>query len=81
MLTSFVQMIINGIAGLGSMLDALPLSPFALANAVPVDAQILAFISLLVPFEQIISLLQAWLLAIGGWYVAKKPLRWAKVIQ
>ena len=81
MLTSLIQLLIDGLAGLASLANSLPGSPFYNISAVTLDNQLLAFIAWIIPFEAIISLLSSWGVAIGLWYVVKMPMRWAKLIQ
>jgi len=81
MLTELVQGIIDGLGNVTDAAEVLPLSPFYQIQAVAVDNEILAFISWLVPFEAIIPLMYSWLAAISVWYLAKKALRWARLIQ
>jgi len=81
MLTNLIQRIIDGMANLGSAVDRLPVSPFQSIEQLAIDHQILSFAAWLIPFPQIIALLQAWIAAIAVWYVAKTALRWAKIIQ
>jgi len=81
MLTLFIQLIINGLGGLVNAAEVLPTSPFANAQAVTLDNELLAMLAWFVPFPQIIAVLQAWVIAIGTWYLAMKGMRWMKLIQ
>ena len=81
MLTDLVQAIINGLGTLTNVVYALPVSPFVHVNAVVLDNEILGMIAWFIPFGPIIGLLQGWLIAIAVWYMAKKGLRWMKMIQ
>ena len=81
MLTDLLQSFINGVSNIGNVADMLPGSPFNSINAVKLDNQILASIAWFIPFNEMIALLNAWLAAIVVWYLAKKALRWMKMIQ
>jgi hypothetical protein len=73
------------IEGLGNLLQGaasiLPTSPFQSLLQVAVDTKIIGMLSWVVPFPQIIALLQAWITAVALWYAAVKVLRWAKQIS
>ena len=72
----------DGVAWLGDVaFDLLPLSPFIHFNRIAIDNAVLGGIAWLVPLAEIIALLQAWLVAIATWYIAKIGLRWIKMIQ
>ena len=64
-----------------AFIDLLPRCPFLYLQEIPIDSELLAFVSWVIPFPQIIALLQAWTVAIGVWYVVKVGLRWAKAIR
>lgn len=81
MLTKFFQAIINGLGVASNIFDLLPLSPFLKLNAVAIDREYLQFISWIIPFPEIISLLEGWLVCIAIWYVSQKLLRWIKQIE
>lgn len=82
MLTDLFQVVIDGVSSVGGgVADMLPTSPFRNIRAVTVSNEILANIAWLVPFNEIIALLSAWLSAIVIWYISKKALRWMKIIQ
>jgi len=82
MLTKFVQAIIDGLASACSaVVGSLPKSPFESLSQLPIDNNILAFVAWLVPFPQIVSLLEAWVVCVGVYYVASIIMRWVKVIE
>jgi hypothetical protein len=81
MLTDIGQSFINGVGGFGDAIGYLFLSPFERITNVISDTQVLQMLNWVLPMAEIIAILQAWLLAIGGWYVAKVGLRWLKVIS
>jgi hypothetical protein len=73
---------INGLARVGdAFLDMLPLCPFYRVQEITLTNEILSWLSWFIPFDAIIGLLNAWLAAIVIWYIAKKGLRWAKIIS
>ena len=78
MLTNFVDALVR--AGNG-LLDILPLCPFHRMQEVQLSNEMLGWMSWFIPFDAIIALLNAWLAAIAIWYMAKKGLRWAKIIS
>lgn len=63
------------------IIEALPISPFKSLHAVTIDNDILAFIAWLVPFPEIVSLLETWGVCIGIYYVWMVIARWAKMIE
>ena len=82
MLTNLIQSIID----LGSAaMSMLPLCPFwAMQNSINnivVSSEVLSFLSWFVPFEAILTIGFMWLQAILVWYLAKKSMRWAKLIR
>ena len=83
-LGSMAQVLINGIAGiLGGFINLLPKSPFVLVQDIMEESQLselLAMLAWVVPFPQIIALLQAWIAAIGSYYVYMSVLRWMRMI-
>ncbi len=82
MLTELAQNIINGLGGLlDTVSSALPLSPFSHLSQLPIDNNILAFVAWLVPFPQIVALLEAWGAAVLAYYLVSIVMRWSKAIQ
>ena len=81
MLTGLLQTFLNGVASLGDMASVLPRCPFVSVNAVVLDNRILSMLAWFIPFDAIIGLLQAWLAAVGVWYVVKTAMRWKRLIQ
>lgn len=65
---------------LGWVLGLLPPSPFELIDNTPVQ-DFLAGLSWIIPFTEIISILELWLTAIGLYYIASIVLRWVKAIN
>lgn len=80
----FVDLINYLIKGLGSVLSLifsiLPTSPFVILDN-SVIADYLPYINYFVPLNEVIVILQAWLLAIGSYYIYQIALRWIKAIE
>jgi hypothetical protein len=66
---------------LDNIINLLPICPFIQLQNLPIDSELLSFIAWIVPFPQIIALLQAWLFAIGLWYMYKLALRRLRAIR
>ena len=67
---------------LDRVIDLFPGSPFnAVAERISLDSGILGFLAWLVPFAEIIALLQAWTAAIFIYYIWMTVARWIKLIQ
>jgi|GEM_PF-1774795 len=69
-----------------SALGILPQSPFRLFNNLLLNSQVpimtfVRYLSVFVPFPEILLVMQVWVGCIVVWYVAKIPLRWAKFIS
>jgi hypothetical protein len=78
MLTEFTNAISR--AGNG-FLDMLPICPFYRVQEITVSNEILSWLSWFIPFDAMVGLINAWLAAVSVWYVAKKAMRWAKIIS
>ena len=65
---------------LGSILFFLPDSPLNLMSYDPLEPY-LQFINYILPIQEIIVFLEAWLLAITVYYVYQLVLRWLKAID
>lgn len=82
MLLFLLQTIIDGLAGILSLiLFVLPDSPFQSLQSVAIDNKYLQWLAWIVPFPQIIVMLEAWLTAIVLYYVYIVILRWVKAIE
>lgn len=62
------------------VLALLPDSPFILLSNTPIQPY-LAALNWIVPVDFAISTMEAWLVAIGVYYVLSAALRWAKAIS
>lgn len=80
----FIDLINWIIKALGSVLswiiNLLPNSPFTILDNSSVT-QYLSGLSWFIPFQQIISILEAWLAAIVIYYLYSAIMRWIKVIS
>ena len=65
---------------LGSILFFLPESPLKLMNYAPLEPY-LEFLNYVLPLQEIIVFLEAWLLCITVYYVYQLVLRWLKAIE
>lgn len=82
MLFNFLQGVIN-ILGfcLDGVLLLLPSSPFNAIYTLTLDNELLTGLAWLVPFPQIIGVLQGWITAVAGFYVFQAILRFIKAIE
>ena len=81
MLSSFFQLTIDGLVKLlGIILSFLPPSPFSGIYELTIDSQLLSALAWIVPFPQILALLQAWIAAITIFYLYQIALRWIKAV-
>jgi amino acid permease len=82
LLTFLLNGLIAGVATvLGWLVAILPSSPFQAVSYTAISNEFLGFAAWFLPVTQIIAILQAWLLAIGLWYLWKTLMRWVKMIQ
>lgn len=76
-----LNVIIKAIGTVISFLTGLlPTSPFQAIDNSSVG-EFLNGLAWIIPIPQIISILQAWVLAVGLYYVVQIALRWAKAIE
>lgn len=81
MLTGLIQALINGIGGLLDLATVLPQSPFQNAIKNIKQQDFFGYIAYFFPMNDILVVLQLWLVAIAFFYLIKTLLRWMKVIQ
>lgn len=62
------------------VINLLPNSPFTALSNSPIQPY-LAYINWFIPFDFIVSTLEAWLVAIAVYYVYSVVLRWVKAIN
>lgn len=82
MLFGFLQMLIDLLGKcIGAILLLLPSSPFSGIYTLVLDNQLLGALAWIVPFPQIIGVLESWIVAITGFYLVHMILRAAKAIE
>lgn len=82
MLVKFVQFLIDSLVNLLNLiLSFLPISPFKSVYNLTLDNTLLSNLAWIVPFPQIIGMLQAWTTAIGIYYLYSIVLRWIKAVS
>lgn len=82
MLFSFLQGVIDVLGKcLGIILLILPSSPFDAIYTLTLDNELLQALAWLVPFPQIIAVLQGWVSAIAIFYVVQVILRTVNAIE
>lgn len=73
--------IIKGMAtALGAVVNILPNSPFQAIDNTAVG-EFLGSLAWIIPIPQIIAILQAWVVAVGIYYLVQVILRWVKAIE
>lgn len=78
----FLEGLGETVSGIGNkILDILPKSPFTFLDANPQVREILGFLNWFIPIDTMIGMTEAWLTAIGVYYVLQAILRWAKIIE
>ncbi len=82
MLLNLIQSIIDGFATvLLTIVTVLPSSPFEGLYNLSMDEQFLGYLSWLLPIAEMLALLQAWGISVGGFYLYMIVLRWIKAIE
>ena len=80
----FIDLINYLIKGIGSVLSLifsiLPPSPFSIIDNSPIK-EYLSYINYFVPINEVIFILQSWLVAVGLYYIYQVALRWIKAIE
>lgn len=80
-LSSFLQLILDAVAFvLNGLFALLPKSPFSWVSASPFS-DLLSKINYFIPVSDFLTLLEAWLLAIGVYYLYSVWARWVKAID
>lgn len=77
-LINFIVKCIGGI--LSVIFSILPPSPFTIISNTPLK-EYLPYINYFVPVNEIVNILQLWLVAVGGYYIYQVALRWIKAIE
>ena len=82
MLLSLLQGLLDGFVVFGQgLLHLLPSSPFQSVYGLAIDNQLLNSLAWIIPIPQILSVLQAWVVSVGAFYVYSVALRWIKAIE
>jgi hypothetical protein len=82
MLHNFFQSVIDGLVFLlQGLINLLPHSPFRGVYSLTIDNDLLGFLAWIIPYPQIIAVLQAWLVAITSFYLFQIILRWVKAVE
>lgn len=82
MLLKLMQGVLNGLGALLNVIvSVLPGSPFNGLYSLVIDNKWLGYLSYIIPVPQILSLLQAWILAVTAFYLYMVVLRWIKAIE
>lgn len=63
------------------IIDFLPTSPIVYLETIPEVKKYLGYINWFIPVYSMISLTEAWLFAIGVYYIVQIALRWIKVVE
>lgn len=80
-LIDFINLIIRGIGvAIGLVVGLLPPSPFQLIDNSPISEFIGGF-NWIIPISSMVTILSAWVLCIGVYYVIMLVLRWVKAID
>lgn len=81
MLLKLLQGIIDGfVAVLQGIISVLPGSPFNGLSAMTLDSKWFGVICYVVPVPQIVAVLEAWIIAVGTFYLYQVILRWVKAV-
>lgn len=82
MLLDLLQNVVDGFAViLDKIVGILPQSPFAGFYNLSIENEYLAMLSWFVPIREIIATCEAWLVAVGVFYLYMVVLRWVKAIE
>lgn len=79
-LISFANLLIKGLGGIGNVVMLLlPNSPFLSFNNLEIPY--INTLNWVLPISTFVSILSAWLVAIGFYYLVQTVLRWVKIIE
>lgn len=81
MFYGLIQVLINALGDLGDLIDGLPTSPFLNIESMMGENPWIDAVLWVIPVNEMLALLQAWITAIMFYYALKVPLRWAKVVK
>lgn len=81
-MNAFLTWLGDGLAQLGGVIvDVLPKSPFVYVEMSPEVSNVLGYVNYFVPVSACVAIAEAWLVAIGGWYMYQIVLRWVKAVE
>ena len=63
------------------IVDFLPASPIVYLESIPEVNKYLGMVNWFIPIYSMISITEAWLVAVGLYYLVQVVLRWIKVIE
>lgn len=80
-IVKFINLIIKGIGvAIGLVVGLLPPSPFALIDNSPI-AEFIGGLNWIIPISSMVTILSAWVICIGVYYLVMLVLRWVKAID
>ena len=80
-LFDFINLVIKGIGvAIGLVVGLLPPSPFQAIDNSPI-ADFIGGLNWIIPISSMVTILTAWVLCIGVYYVIMLVLRWVKAID
>lgn len=78
----FLKAIGDTVSNIGNqIIGILPKSPITYLEAIPEVEKYLGMVNWFIPIYTMIGLTEAWLTAIGIYYVVQAILRWVKIIE
>lgn len=82
-LAAFVQLLLDAIAAVGNLIGLLfPPSPFTMLDHLPAQFQeLVAGINYFLPIYEMVTIAEAWLIAVAAYYVISVIARWVKAID
>lgn len=78
----FLNFVVENFNDLGNMIvELLPKSPIVWISRDAEIGKYMAYVNWFIPVYAIIATLEAWLVAVAGWYAFQVILRWIKVTE
>ena len=78
----FFEYVTESFSDLGEMvIEVLPKSPIVWLAQDAEIAKYISYVNWFIPVYSIIGLLEAWLVAVAGWYAVQVILRWIKFTE
>lgn len=82
MLLAMFQSVLNGLGALlATLVSLLPASPFDGIYSLTIDNELLQGLAWLIPFPQIVAVLDAWISAVAIFYLYKVVLKWIGAVS